>query len=495
LRDDRPSSVRFYLAVARRRWPVILVLFVIPIAVAVVLTAGATKKYKGTALVVINRQSLSDEVTGTANPAASSSDFLNVVTTYAAAAHSIEVATAAAAAVPRAHLTGRQLLKDATVTARSNADIVEVSVINADPALALQLSRTYANTFVAYQKRLDIVAINRALAQVDANLTAAQVSGDKALVDNFRSRDSQLRALRTLQTDNEYVVDPTTSASQTSPRKSLDIGLGVLAGIVLALLAAATLETLDTRVTDAEEIAEIIGAPSLGRLSSSRGDGSSTVMSLSDPSNHGTEDYRILRTNLQLQTLHGDSHVFLVTAAAEPTRTAQVVANLGALAARAGQRAIVVDLNLRTPSLGAMLAGEPTGGGITDVLLGNSEIGDALLEIPIPGHGETGTGVAGSLRLLASGSLPPDPGDLIASDRMRAVLASIRGQSDVVYIDTSSASADGDALALSALCDAVLLVLPSDRASRRSLSEISRSLRRSPARLAGFVVYRVARGA
>ena len=242
--SDRDSTLRLYLSVIRRRWLVMLVALIVPIAIGVAVVLSTTKKYEGTAIVIINRQSLADEVTGTSDPSASSSDFLNIINTYAAAAHSVEVTTQVAKAVPAAHLNGDQLLSDSTVTARQDADVVQFAVTDPDPALALRLARVYAAAFVRYQQNLNVMAIDSALRQVDARLANARAAGDKALSASLRSRDSQLRTLKSLQTADNYVVHPTTSASQSSPRRALDIGLGVLAGIVLAVLIAATLESL-----------------------------------------------------------------------------------------------------------------------------------------------------------------------------------------------------------------------------------------------------------
>ena len=497
MRDDRPSSIRFYLGVIRRRWPVMLVVLIIPIAVAVVLTARATKQYQGRALVIVNRQSLSDEVTGTSNPAASSSDFLNILSTYADAAHSVQVADAVASAVPAAHLSGSGLLGDATVTASQDSDVLSFAVTNRDPRLALRLARTYANVFLASEDTLEVSVIDRALRQVDANLAAARAAGQAKLVATFSQRNDQLRSLRSLQTADDYVAFPTTTAAKTSPRTTLDIGLGVVVGVLLAILLAALLETLDTRVTGTDEIAETVGAPALGRFRASRGAGPASIVALATPSGDASEDYRSLRTNLQLQTLADDAHVILVTSAADSGATAEVVANLGALAARAGQNVILVDLNLRSPSLGTALSVDSdTGPGVTDVLLGHVGIEQALVAIPIPDDADANRpSAAGSLRLLRTGPLPPDPGDLISSDQMPAILAAARACSDMVYVDAPSAADFGDAVALSPLCDAVLLVVPSPKANRRALADVSRSFGRSPARVAGFAVRRSIRGA
>jgi capsular polysaccharide biosynthesis protein len=262
MRPDNPSALRFYLTIIQRHWRPLLVALVVPIAIAVALTLSAKKQYQGTALVVINRQSLADQLNGTPDPTASSSDFLNIITTYAEAAHSTQVADRVAAAVPAAALTAAQILKDSTVTAEQDADVVDVTVRNPDPALALRLARVFAREFVAYEQGLGVAAINLALHQVDAQLGQARTAHQRALLASLRQRDDQLRTLRTLQTASDYVVSPGNTASLVSPRKGLDIGLGLLAGIVLAALVAAVLEALDPRVPTSDELEAALAAPS-----------------------------------------------------------------------------------------------------------------------------------------------------------------------------------------------------------------------------------------
>ena len=138
------SSLRVYLTIIRRRRVPILLAFVIPIAAAVALTVTAKKVYEGTALVVINRQSLAHELTNTPDPSAASATYLNIVTTYADAANSTQVADRVATAVPEAKLTGAQLLSQSTITPVQDADVVKFAVRNRDALLAQRLASEFA---------------------------------------------------------------------------------------------------------------------------------------------------------------------------------------------------------------------------------------------------------------------------------------------------------------------------------------------------------------
>lgn len=483
------STLRFYLAVLRRRWLPMLIVLVIPIAIAVAITVTAKKQYQGSALVVINRQSLADQVTGTANPSASSSDFLNIVTTYAQTADSLEVADRVATALPSAHVTGPQLLRKSTVTAAPDADVVRFAVNDHNPARAHRLASVFAREFVSYQRHLGVSAINAALRQVDSGLVQARADQDHALVSSLSARDNQLRTLRSLQTSDNFVVNPSTHASLTSPRRGLNIGLGVLAGVVLAVLLAALLETLDTRVRTTEAVEAILGRPLLARVARPPGRNRRQPISLRDPGSGEAEAFRMLRTNLELQTLQReqtlqrDAKVIMVTSAGESDQKAATLANLAVATARSGRRVIVVDMDLRHPTQHVLFKAGKDAPGLTDVLLGDTPLDEALLPVPLAGGGSA---EPAALRLLTAGRLSPEPAELVGSEQAQHLVESLRDEADIVYVGCPPVPVASDALAVSRFCDAVVVVAQIPQ-PRRPLEETARVLSGSPAPVAGFV--------
>ncbi len=484
---ERVSTLRFYLSVFGRRRLPMLIAFLVPVVVAVALTITAKKEYQGSALVVINRQSLSDQLTGTPDPTASSSEFVNIITTDADAARSIQVANRVAQAVPEAHLSGPAILAQATITPKQDADVVEFAVRDADPSLAQRLSTEFAREFVAYEQTRETGSITAILANVDARLARARHEGDRSLVSALTGRDEQLRTLLSLETPDNYVVTATTSASLVSPRKGLNLGLGVIAGLALTVLVAAALEALDTRVRSRDEVESLLEAPVLGRLGTPRTRNTRRVLSLVDPGDPAAEPFRILRTNLQLQTLLHPARVMMVSGATEGEGKSLTVANLAVAEARAGRNVVLVDLDLRRPAQDTLF---DTGGrspGVTDVLLGHISLDEAMVEIPVASNHDGGR-VEGSLRLLRSGPLPPDPGELVASDHAEHLIQSLRDKAEVVYVDCPPMLIAGDALAISRYCDAIIVVTRLSQARRSSLNDLSGALSGTPARVAGLVI-------
>jgi tyrosine-protein kinase len=484
---ERVSTLRFYMSIIGRRRLPILIAFLIPVVVAVALTVTVKKQYQGNALVVVNRQSLSDQLTGTPDPTASSSDFLNIITTDAYAAGSIQVANRVAQAVPDAHLSGRAILAQATITPKQDADIVQFAVRDPDPSLAQRLSAEFARQFVTYDQTRETASIAAILANVDARFARARQQGNRSLMSALSSRDEQLRTLLSLQTPDNYVVTPTTSASLVSPRKGLNIGLGIVAGVVLAVLLAAALEALDTRVRSGDEMESLVDAPVLGRLGTPRTRNTRRVVSLVDPGDPAAEPFRILRTNLHMQTLVQPARVVMVSGATDGEGKSLTIANLAVAEARAGRSVILVDLDLRRPAQDVLF---DTGGrspGVTDVLLGDVSLDDAMVDIPLASNDDGGRS-EGSLRLLRSGGLPPDPGELVASDHAERLIQSLRNKADLVYIDCPPMLVAGDALAISRYCDAIVCVTRLSRTKRSSLNDLARALAGTPARVAGLVI-------
>ena len=484
---ERMSTLQFYLSVIGRRRLPMLIAFLIPVVFAVALTVTAKKQYQGSALVVINRQSLSDQLTGTPDPTASASDYLSIITTDAYAAGSIQVANRVARAVPDAHLSGQAILAQATITPKQDADIVQFAVRDPDPSLAQRLSTEFARQFVTYEQTRETASITGILANVDARLARARQEGSRSLMSTLKSRDQQLRTLLSLQTPDNYVVTLTTSASLVSPRKGLDLGLGVFAGVVLAVLLAAALEALDTRVRSGDEVESLVDAPLLGRVGTPRRRNARRIVSLVDPGDPAAEPFRILRTNLQLQTLVHPARVVMVSGAAEGEGKSLTIANLAVAEARAGRSVILVDLDLRRPSQHLLFDTSGRSPGVTDVLVGDVSLDDAMVDIPLTSN-EHGGRSEGSLCLLRSGPLPPDPGELVASDHAERLIQSLRNTADLVYVDCPPMLVAGDALAISRYCDAIVVVTRLSWAKRSSLNHLAQVLAGTPARVAGLVI-------
>jgi polysaccharide biosynthesis transport protein len=206
-----------------------------------------------------------------------------------------------------------------------------------------------------------------------------------------------------------------------------------------------------------------------------------------------------------------DTKTIMITSAVEQEGKSTTVANLAIALARAGQRVALVDLDLRRPFLDNFFElGSPPG--LTQVALGEATIDEALIPVAAGdfmdkprrevvggngnGHGSvdaqslvrSSSLQQGSLHVLVSGPIPPNAGEFAGSEALAAILHRLRDRFDTVLIDAPPALQVGDAMALSAHVDALIVVTRMNVVRRPMLAELRRHLDASPALKLGFVL-------
>jgi succinoglycan biosynthesis transport protein ExoP len=310
-------------------------------------------------------------------------------------------------------------------------------------------------------------------------------------------KTQQLSTMEALKTSTASVIHPAAEANQVQPRPVRNGMLGLALGLVLGLALALLRDALDTRVRGADEVSTRLHLPLLARLPApprqrTARDSESLVM-LSGPYGEGAEPYRMLRTNLEFVNLNRGARVILFTSAVEREGKSTTVANLAILLARTGKHVVLVDLDLRRPYLDRVF-GLVDSPGVTDVALGHAHLGDAVARIPLERPGiaaptqATGQEDRGSLRVLPSGSLPPDPGDFVASGALERILREVGEGADIVLIDAPPLLHVGDAMTLSDKVDGVIVVVRLNLIRRQTLGELHRVLDGMPAAKLGFVL-------
>lgn len=488
----RQSSLRRYLAIYKRRRIALTIAFVLPIIAAIVVIVTSATVYEGTAQVVLARQNLANVLTNTPDPAASANDFIAIVQTQAAAARSQQVAGQVLQAVPHSGLSVQGFLDNSSASPVPGADVLQFGVQNHDARLAQVLANSYAHEFTVYRRDQDTSALASALAQIDQRIAQLNASpkGGGGLTAGLIDKDQQLRTLEALQTANATVINPTTTASVASPRKALDIAIGILGGLILTLLVGGLLEALDTRVRNQEDIEDLLALPFLGRVSPPPPEAAGGLISLIDPSHISVESFRILRTNLEFQTLVRHEKVIMVTSSIESEGKSVTIANLAVAAARAGRHVVVIDMDLRRPRLPDLFGTEAGRLGLTDVAVGRASLDEALIDVDLSGHEPSGARVdsGGRLQLLVTGALPPDPGEFVASENAAAIVREVAAHADLVLVDCPPVLRAGDAMAISRMCDGLFVVARLRVLRRRMLQDLGRALASSRARPLGVVV-------
>ena len=498
------ATLRDYLHVARRRkWIIIAALVVVP-AAAAALSLRQTKLYEASAQVFLSSRDLAAQLTGTQSTGINL-DPNRIAQTQADLARVPELAQRVLRRVHGTGLTAPELLADSSVATAANADLLTFHVTNRDPALARRLVDAYASAYTVYRRELDTSSIGRALAGVNARVAQLQALGDlksplyTALVD----RQQTLVTMEALQTSNASVVKRADGVVQTQPKTTRNVVLALVLGLALGIGLAFLWEALDTRVRSAEEISEQLDdLPLLARVPAPdrKVRARNGLVMLEAPSGVHAEAFRVLRTNLDFVRLDRHVQTIMITSAVEQEGKSTTVANLAVAMARGGHHVVLVDLDLRRPFIHRFFGIE--GPGVTEVVLGRATLEQALVPIAVTdgssphaggngngnGHAHGGGRVRGLLEVLPAGPVPPDPGEFVATQALGNLLASLRERGGIVLVDAPPTLNLGDAAALSAKVDGIIVATRMRVVRRHTLHELSRQLSTFPTPILGFVV-------
>ena len=189
-----------------------------------------------------------------------------------------------------------------------------------------------------------------------------------------------------------------------------------------------------------------------------------------------SEAYVKLRTNIELSAVDEPIQVVMTTSANPGDGKSTTASNLGVVYAQAEKRTLIIDADLRKPTMHHffMLSNR---GGLTSVLTNQSRFESVVRDTSIP-----------NLQVLTSGPIPPNPSELLSSKRMQHMLQELREQYDLIIIDTPPTLAVADAQIVSTLTDGVLLVLSSGSTKRDLALKAKASLEHAKARILGVVL-------
>jgi non-specific protein-tyrosine kinase len=201
------------------------------------------------------------------------------------------------------------------------------------------------------------------------------------------------------------------------------------------------------------------------------------LITLTDPRSPIAEAYRTVRTNLTFAGLDKPIESLVVTSAAPGEEKSTPLANLAVAMAQGERRTILVDADLRRPQL-HQIFGVPNELGLTTLFVEPETLADPPL---------VETGVE-NLTLLPSGTLPPNPADLLGSRRMEEIIAALQAQADILLFDAPPVVAVSDAAVLGTKVDGVLLIVGAGKTRRDHVQRAREQLERVHARIVGAVL-------
>ena len=271
---------------------------------------------------------------------------------------------------------------------------------------------------------------------------------------------------------NVSVVDPAMIprdfVEPNIPRKFL---WAFLLAIVLGTGVAFFLEYLDTTVKTAEQLQKITDLTFLGTVYHAKASSESEhgeLKMLEAPYSHVAEAFRTIKTNLLFSALGESKKFFMITSSAPQEGKTFVTANLAAALAQSGKRVLIVETDLRNPSMRRIFRGEKTPG-LTNLLLnGNASLHSRVFrKTPVE-----------NLEFIAAGDTPPNPSELLGSEKMDRFLSYVREKYDFVLFDSPPTFLTSDSLVLAQKADGVIFVARSGHVQRDILKEsVSRLLR------------------
>jgi polysaccharide biosynthesis transport protein len=490
------SGLSHYLRVLRRGLWIVLLTAGITTAAAVFLSSRQPKLYQASADVFLNTQNLAASLSDIQPPYV---DPVRAAETQARLARGPSVAERA---IREGRISGRSadaLLGESSVATTPNADLLTFSVTDGNPQLATQLATAYAKAYTDYRHELDTKSLVQAREEIERRMTELRVSGDQRseLYASLADKDQRLRTTELLQNSNASVVRSASDAAQIQPRPRRNGILAAILGLMLGVALAFLRDALNTRVRTASEIQERLDLPLLGRVPAppKKLRGKNRLTMLASPNAPEAEAFRILATNLEFMNIDRGASSVLITSASRGEGKSTTISNLAVAFARAGRRVVLVDLDLRRPSIQRYFNID-SDLGITNVALGRATIDQALIRIPVLGDGREarhassngGTSSAGSLDVLPAGSLPPNAGEFAGSRALSDVLRQLDERADLILVDAPPILQVSDAMMLSAKLDGMLVVTRLPEIRRPVLEELHRVLETAPIVKLGFVV-------
>ena len=276
------------------------------------------------------------------------------------------------------------------------------------------------------------------------------------------------------------VRNATVPLQPVSPNTRLTIALGLLLGLFAGVGLAFLREVLDTRIRSQSDVEKLTDSSVIGAITFDDEAAGHPLIVQESPGAPRAEAFRRLRTNLQFLEATGGSRVFVITSALPGEGKSTTSINLAITLADAGSRVLLVDADLRRPSVSDYLGLEGSVG-LTTVLIGKIGREDAVQP--------WGTS---TLHVLPSGQVPPNPSELLGSQSMTALLAELGAAYDVVIIDTAPLLPVTDGAVLAKLTGGAVVVVGAGITHRRQLTEALGALHTAGAKALGVVVNRLA---
>jgi capsular exopolysaccharide synthesis family protein len=413
-----------------------------------------------------------------------------------------------------------QRLKTDLESTKRSLDTETKNLINAaysDYQAALKKERSMQGVFDT-QKQESIQLNSNAISY---NTLKNEIEGNKSLLDNLSKRQSETGVsarLRGVGVSNIKIVDRAeVPRSPSSPRKRVNLILGLLVGLMGGFGLAFLLDYLDNSVKGAEDVEKYAKLPALGIVPTfdpegfkkgygyGYGYGQSAkkpkpekgeigggaepeklpeirtidLITQLSPKSNFSESYRAIRTALLLSSAEAGPKAFVVTSPLPSEGKTATISNLGVTIAQAGKKVLLIDADLRKPRQHRIFKLKNLNG-LTNYLTGSVDLNELIKPTSI--H---------NLFVINAGPVPPNPAELLGSAKMTEFVQKTKQAFDIVLIDTPPILAVTDALVIGANVNGVILVVWGGKTSREALKRAKERMDLTKVKALGVIINRI----
>ena len=412
------------------------------------------------------------------------------------------VIQAVAAAIGSDRLGNRNLGSMVDVSTVSQTDIFRITVTDTDPQLAADVANAFATNYINWRRQVDHDTIEQARKPIEAqlNATPAEQRGSA----DFQSLSDKLQSLKLVEsmqiTDEEIVRPAVANPAPVSPKPVRTGAVALVVSLLIGVGAVFTVDQLDTRVRSVDEVTRRMDKPVLASIPKQQS-ADANMVTLKSPASSGAEAFRLLKTNLGYVKPDKEIKSIMITSAEPSEGKSTTIANLGVTLARAGQRVIILEGDLRRPRLSEYL-GLENRIGMTNAIAGSASLRESLQMIEASELAISSERLIDSLDGLPAASLngvkpmycatsgpsPPNPGELVASEKFGSLVAEAREYADIVLVDAPPLGVVGDAASLAGKIDGIILIVKLGQTSKKSLKLLQDFIENVPTNVLGFVI-------
>ncbi len=358
------------------------------------------------------------------------------------------------------------------------AAVAAANQVSVNPAkVKLEIAQKNESALKSELNKLKSEAISSRDYTIEYQSLKHEVEVSRGLYENLLKRQKEVKVAGGVDRNNISVIDPAVASfNQHSPNTQANLLLGALLGFFTSSLIALFMGHKDERIKSVEDIAKLSDLPVLGSFPFSKELAKKRVFKLITESSSSTmaEAFRSLRTNMQFATAEGTPKILHITSSEASEGKSNTALNLASVFAQTKKSVLLIDADLRKPSIQRYLG-----------LNNTTNLATGLLEERHLDDMETPTSIK-NLTVIAGEAVPSTPADLLSSDEMVSLLSQASDKYDMVIIDSPPIVGLADALVLANRSTATLLVVASHQTTKSQLTHALTRIRMGYGNVIGF---------